>query len=260
MGESLLTQKRINDVLVVSLNRAGSLNALSVELMREVESFARRMIDDPARVLVFSGIGKHFSAGADLKAAPKAQVAGVQARRDAQLGGRMLKAIVDIPQVTIAAVQGVALGGGLCIPTACDFRIAADNAIAGYPEVNLGMNLMWQSVGLCQRLIGPARAKRMIMLGEHLDAQTLLDWGLWDEVVPLAHLMDRALTLAEAYAAQPPIAVQMIKQTINQLGGALDAAILHMDADQNLLTATTDDRKHAMQAFIDRTSPVFTGN
>ena len=178
MGESLLTEKRVNDVLVVSLNRAGSLNALNVELMREVESFARRMIDDPARVLVFSGIGKHFSAGADLKAARKAQVARVQARRDAQLGGRMLKAIVDIPQVTIAAVQGVALGGGLCIPTACDFRIAADNAIAGYPEVNLGMNLMWQSVGLCQRLIGPARAKRLIMLGEHLDAQTLLDLGL----------------------------------------------------------------------------------
>ena len=69
-----------------------------------------------------------------------------------------------------------------------------------------------------------------------------------------------ALALAEAYAAQPPIAVQMIKQTINQLGGALDAAILHMDADQNLLTSTTDDRKHAMQAFIDRTSPEFTGN
>jgi enoyl-CoA hydratase/carnithine racemase len=98
------------------------------------------------------------------------------------------------------------------------------------------------------------------MLGEHLDAQTLLDWGLWDEVVPLADLMDRALALAEAYAAQPPIAVQMIKQTINQLGGALDAAILHMDADQNLLTSTTDDRKHAMQEFIDRTSPEFTGN
>jgi enoyl-CoA hydratase/carnithine racemase len=220
MAEEVLTTQRLNDVLILTLNRPEALNALNPALMLAIEAFGRSMLSDPARVLVIRGAGRHFCAGADLKA-PASDASLVQRRRDAQLGGRMLRAIIDIPQVTIAAVHGAALGGGLCIPTACDFRIAADTAIGGYPEVNLGMNLMWQSVGLCTRLVGPARAKRMIMLGERLDAQTLLSWGLWDEAVPEEQLMPRAQALADRYAAQPPIAVQMIKQTINQISGRL---------------------------------------
>ena len=259
MAEDLLITERLGDVLILTLNRPSASNALNPALMSAIEAFGRSMLEDPARALVIRGAGRHFCAGADLKA-PVSEVSLVQRRRNAQLGGRMLKAILEIPQVTIAAVQGAALGGGLCIPTACDFRIAAETAIAGYPEVNLGMNLMWQSVGLCTRLVGPARAKRMIMLGERFDAQTLVNWGLWDEAVPLASLNDRALTLAETYATQPPIAVQMIKQTINQISGALDQAILHMDADQNLLTATSADRTLGIQGFLQATPAEFTGD
>lgn len=259
MAEDLLITQRRGDVLTLTLNRPDALNALNPALMSAIEAFGRSMLDDPARVLVIRGAGRHFCAGADLKA-PASNVTLVQRRRDAQLGGRMLRAIIGIPQVTIAAVHGAALGGGLCIPTACDFRIAADTAIAGYPEVNLGMNLMWQSVGLCTRLVGPARAKRMIMLGERLDAQTLLNWGLWDEAVPEDQLMPRVIELADRYAAQPPIAVQMIKQTINQISGALDEAILHMDADQNVLTASSQDRDRGLQGFLAGTAPAFTGD
>ena len=259
MAEDLLITQRRGDVLTLTLNRPDALNALNPALMSAIEAFGRSMLDDPARVLVIRGAGRHFCAGADLKA-PASNVTLVQRRRDAQLGGRMLRAIIGIPQVTIAAVHGAALGGGLCIPTACDFRIAADTAIAGYPEVNLGMNLMWQSVGLCTRLVGPARAKRMIMLGERLDAQTLLNWGLWDEAVPEDQLMPRVIALADRYAAQPPIAVQMIKQTINQISGALDEAILHMDADQNVLTASSQDRDRGLQGFLAATAPAFTGD
>ena len=259
MAEDLLITQRRGDVLTLTLNRPDALNALNPALMSAIEAFGRSKLDDPARVLVIRGAGRHFCAGADLKA-PASNVTLVQRRRDAQLGGRMLRAIIGIPQVTIAAVHGAALGGGLCIPTACDFRIAADTAIAGYPEVNLGMNLMWQSVGLCTRLVGPARAKRMIMLGERLDAQTLLNWGLWDEAVPEDQLMPRVIALADRYAAQPPIAVQMIKQTINQISGALDEAILHMDADQNVLTASSQDRDRGLQGFLAGTAPAFTGD
>lgn len=259
MAEDLLITQRRGDVLTLTLNRPDALNALNPALMSAIEAFGRSMLDDPARVLVIRGAGRHFCAGADLKA-PASNVTLVRRRRDAQLGGRMLRAIIGIPQVTIAAVHGAALGGGLCIPTACDFRIAADTAIAGYPEVNLGMNLMWQSVGLCTRLVGPARAKRMIMLGERLDAQTLLNWGLWDEAVPEDQLMPRVIALADRYAAQPPIAVQMIKQTINQISGALDEAILHMDADQNVLTASSQDRDRGLQGFLAGTAPAFTGD
>ena len=260
MAKSLILKRRQGDVLLVTLNRPESLNALSVPLMKAIERFARELIDDPCRVVVIRGSGQHFSAGADLKAPLSDPLPLVQRRRDAGLGGRMLKAILDIPQITIAEMHGAALGGGLCIATACDFRVASSDAIAGYPEINLGMNLMWQSVGLCQRLVGLSRAKRMVILGERLDALTLEAWGLIDEVCEPGDLKKRSMAFAERYAAQPPVAAQMIKQTLNQVAGALDASILHMDADQNLLTATTDDRRQAMLAFLNKTPTTFVGD
>ena len=118
MAKSLILKRRVGDVLVATLNRPESLNALSVPLMKAIERFARELIDDPCRVVIIRGSGQHFSAGADLKAPPSDPLPLVQRRRDAGLGGRMLKAILDIPQITIAEMHGVALGGGLCISTA----------------------------------------------------------------------------------------------------------------------------------------------
>jgi enoyl-CoA hydratase/carnithine racemase len=171
----------------------------------------------------------------------------------------MINAITEIDQVTIAAIHGVALGGGACIPTACDFRIGADDCFCGYPEVNLGINLMWRALPLCVRLIGPARAKRMIMLGAKEDAETLLNWGFLDELVPQAELEARAMEMAEQYAGQPPIATQMIKQSINAVSNALDQAVMHMDTDQNILTTLTADRAEGINAFFEKRDPKFTG-
>jgi len=242
------------------LNRPEAMNALNTGIMEEIEHASRQFLEnETCRVVIFQGEGKHFSAGADLK--QKHQSANlVMRRRQTALGARMIRAITEIPQVTIASVQGAALGGGACIPTACDFRIASDDAFCGYPEVNLGINLMWHALPLCVRLIGPARAKRMIMLGDNESANTLLDWGYLDDVVPRSELADRTQALAERYAEQPPVPTQMIKQSINAVSGALDNAIMHMDADQNLLTGMTEDRKEGIQAYFEKRDPDFKGN
>ena len=244
----------------VILNRPEQLNALNTGLMEDIEAVARSFLDDEqTRVVIFSGAGKHFSAGADLKQKVSTDDSMIIRRRKSGLGARMIKAITEINQVTIAAIHGVALGGGACIPTACDFRIGSEDCYCGYPEVNLGINLMWQSLPLCVRLIGPARAKRMIMLGAKEDAQTLLSWGFLDEVVPTARLEAKAMEMALLYAGQPPIATQMIKQSINAVSNALDQAIMHMDTDQNILTTLTDDRAEGVQAFFGKREPNFTG-
>ena len=142
----------------VILNRPDAMNALNVEIMAEIEQISNSFLsDEKTRVVIFEGAGKHFSAGADLKQKGEPQSL-LMRRRSAGLGARMIKAILNINQVTIAAIQGSALGGGACIPTACDFRIGSDDCAVGYPEVNLGINLMWRSLPLCVRLIGPARA------------------------------------------------------------------------------------------------------
>ncbi len=260
MSYRYLEVERDGHIATITLNRPDEFNALSASLMAEIEQVSRGFLEDEqSRVVIFKGAGKHFSAGADLK--EKTPVRNlVMQRRSAGLGGRMIKAILGIPQVTIASVHGAALGGGACIPTACDFRIASDDAFCGYPEVNLGINLQWLSLPLCVRLIGPARAKRMIMLGDREKAQTLLEWGFFDEVVAAEDLNSTTIEMAQRYAAQPPIPTQMIKQSINAVSNALDQAIMHMDTDQFLLTTGTEDRREGTRAFFEKRDPKFEGN
>ena len=116
------------------------------------------------------------------------------------------------------------------------------------------------AVPVCVALIGPARAKRMIMSGKLFDAATLLGWGFLDEVVPREKLDAAARAMAEEYAALPPIAVQMIKRSINRVAGALDQAVMHADSDQWLLAAHSGDFREAVGAFFEKRKPSFKGN
>ena len=210
--------------------------------------------------MIIRGRGKHFSVGADLKA-PRAAEPTLQARRRmAELGGRLIRTLLAIRQPTICALHGVAHGGGACIATACDFRIASFEARMGYGEVRLGMPLMWNALPLCVHLIGPARAKRMVMSGDTFEADLLHQWGYVDEVVALDELDGRARSWAEEFPALPPVAVQMIKCSVNAVSNALDAAILHMDADQFLLATQSADHREGVAAFLEKREPRFRGD
>jgi enoyl-CoA hydratase/carnithine racemase len=213
--------------------------------------------------VIFTGAGRHFCAGADLKDdTPRGDLPAsrLQLRRSLRAGPDLVRAIHEIDQITIAAVNGGALGGGACIATACDFRIGASDSFCGYPEIDRGMNLQWVALPLCVHLIGPARAKRMIMLGQKESAKTLLDWAFYDEVAEPDELLARARAMADEYAAKPPIAAQMIKQSVNAVASALDRAVMHMDLDQWMLTATTDDYREGIKAFLEKRAARFEGN
>jgi enoyl-CoA hydratase/carnithine racemase len=261
---SFIDVARDGAIATVTLNRPERRNALSIEMLAELEQIARSFAADEAtRAVIVRAAGRDFSVGADLqgRARPTDPPPSLlMRRRAAELGGAMMRALQEIPQPTVCAVQGVATGGGACIPTACDFRIGAENARMGYGEVRLGINLMWRALPVCVRLIGPARAKQMIMTGRLFDAATLERWGFLDAVCPAADLDARARAWAEEYAALPPIAVQMIKRSVNQVATALDAAVMHMDADQWLLTSLTEDYREAVTAFFEKRPPIFKGN
>jgi enoyl-CoA hydratase/carnithine racemase len=263
MGYSFLDIRREDHVAVVALNRPDRLNALSIDLMEEIEALTDDLRKDvDTRVVVFTGAGKHFSAGADLtdpRRMKSAENTLLTRLRDSNIGPRMLKKILDIDQITIAAINGGALGGAACMVSAMDFRIGADDCFVAYPECRLGMSLSWVSVPLCIHLVGPARAKRFIILAQRESAQTLLEWGFLDEIAPRDQLMDRAMAMAEQYAAMPPIPAQMIKKSVNAVSCALDQAIMHMDMDQLALTATTQDYKEGITAFLEKRKPEFKG-
>lgn len=254
--------RRDGAVATVVLNRPERRNALSPEMLAELERVATEFRDDlDTRVVVFRAEGRDFSVGADLSGGRMGAAPSTLAlRRTALLGGRVMRAIQEIHQPTIAAVHGIAMGGAACIASACDFRIGAEGCRAGYGEVKLGINLMWNAVPVCVHLIGPARAKRMIMSGDLVDGATLLAWGFLDELVAAGELEAAARAMADKYAALPPIAVQMIKRSINAVSGAMDAAIMHADVDQWVLATRTGDFREGVKAFFEKRDPNFTGD
>lgn len=250
------------NVATITLSRPTRANALSHDHLAELEHAALSFRDAPdIRVVIITGAGKHFSSGADLQdPGPDPAMPLVQRRRRARMGQRAIEAIVNMDQITIAAWRGAAMGGGACVATACDFRVGSETAFMQYPEVDLGINLMWKSLPLIIALVGPARAKRLVAGAERVSATTLLDWGILDHLTSNEELMSKAEEMAAIYAAKPPIAAQMIKQSTNQFAYALGAAVMHMDADQNLLSAATEDRKIAIAAKQSGESGEFIGN
>jgi enoyl-CoA hydratase/carnithine racemase len=257
-----LAVSRDGHITWITLNRPDKANALSYDHLAEIETSALALRNDSeTRVVIFNGNGSHFSSGADLSE-PKQDppLPLIQARRRARIGERAIEAILGMDQITIAAWRGAAMGGGACIATACDFRVGAHDCFMQYPEIDLGINLMWKSLPLILNLVGPARAKRLVVGGERLTAAQLLQWGILDELVEPQELTSAAKKMADFYASKPPIAAQMIKQSTNQLANALNHAIMHMDSDQNLLSAGTQDRAAAIEAHFSKEPGDYRGN
>jgi enoyl-CoA hydratase len=244
-------------------NRIDKANAMHYEHLWEVEHAALSLRDEAdIRVLVMTGNGRHFCSGADLTD-PGHGVTDtpmVLRRRRTRMGERAIEAVLGIDQITIAAWNGAAMGGGACLATACDFRIGSDDCFMQYPEIDIGMNLMWKSLPLLVNLVGPARAKRLVIGGERMHAEALKEWGILDELVARKNLLQSARDMAAKYVNKPPVAAQMIKQSTNQIANALNHALMHMDADQNLLAVNTEDRKVAVKSYMEKTPPTFTGN
>ena len=259
---ALVTLVVDGDVATISLNRPEVRNALNRQLMVDIIAIAETVSDrEDIRAVVFSAEGSDFSVGADLKEVSGMESTGslLRARRDAELGRKMLAAIRNIHQPTICAVKGIATGGGACIAAACDFRLATQTARIGLGEVKMGMNLMWNAVPLFVELVGLSRAKRLIMSGDLYGAEALEVWGLVDELCSETDLMSLAGKWARKYADLPPVAVQMIKRSVNQYALALSEAVMHMDEDQWILAARSDDFKECVTAFVEKRPAKPTG-
>jgi enoyl-CoA hydratase/carnithine racemase len=261
MSAGNFTVEHDGAVATLTLDRPEKRNALSPATMLQLKTIAEELREQPEiRVVIIRATGKDFSVGADLGSMGENPEPTVQIRRTAELGMRLMRALREIPQPVVCAMQGIATGGATCIATACDFRIGSDDARIGYGEVKLGINLMWNALPLAIQTFGLARAKRMVMTGDLFDAATMTDWGFFDEVVEPGKQHTRARALADQFAGLPPIAVQMIKRSANAWAGALDASIMHADADQWLLATRTDDFKEGIKSFFERRPAIFTGD
>lgn len=241
-------------IAVVTLARGERRNALTTAMLVELERVADSFREaGDVRAVVLCSDGPDFSVGMDLAEMEAARPPAEVLRRIARQGMRTMRAWMEIDQPTVCALAGIATGGGACLATACDFRVASPDLRLGYGEVKLGINLMWHALGPLVALIGPARAKRLVLRGDLVPADRLADWGLVDEVSESP--LSAARAMAQAYAALPPIAVQMVKRSVNALAHALSAPVLHADTDQWLLATTMPEHRAALAAFRTRRKP-----
>jgi enoyl-CoA hydratase/carnithine racemase len=213
--------------------------------------------------VVLTGSAKAFSAGFDLKdpegRSRKDMDLGTL-RRHARLGPRLTRAWQEMEQVTIGAIEGFAIGGGVALAVALDFRVMASNAHLRVPEIALGMSMSWQSIPRMLHLMGPARTKQAVIIAdERISAEEAREWGLVEEVAEPGKAFETAMALAEKVARQPPIAVSMTKLTVNRLAHALDDLASHMDGDQFLLAGMSEDHKEGVAAFLERRKAKFRG-
>jgi enoyl-CoA hydratase/carnithine racemase len=263
MNEPRLIVDAHDGITIVRLNRAAALNALDDATMVELTELARALRSQTAlRAVVLTGSEKVFSAGIDLKTigldGPRPSL--LELRERVRLGPDLCAAWEAIEAVTIAAIEGPCIGGALALALACDFRIAGAGAVLRLPEVPIGMNMSWQSLPRLASLVGPARAKRLAIFGEPLDAATALHWGLLDEAVDAGQAVAAARRWAAKAAALPPLPVRMTKEAINAAAGALHHASSFMDRDQFLLAYGSADLREGVGAFLAKRSPHFTGN
>lgn len=210
--------------------------------------------DSAIYALVITGAGeKFFSAGADLKlfagGDPEA------AREMATLFGRAFETLADFRGVSIAAINGFAMGGGLEVAMACDIRIAEEQAQMALPEAKVGLLPCAGGTQRLAQLVGPGWAKRVILCGERLKASAALDIGLVEELVPTGEALPRAMALAEQVGQQSPVAVAACKRLIHSARDATIAGGLERERSEFVALFGTEDQREGVNAFLDKRAP-----
>lgn len=242
----------------IQFNRPERLNAINPEVLADLETAVVNCEeDDSIRVVVFMGSDKAFVAGADIEHMAKGDIKSAYKLTDLTM--RVQERIADLPKPTIAAISGYALGGGCELALCCDFRIAADNAVLGQPEITLGIIPGGGGTQRLPRLVGLGAATELIFTGEMIKADRAERIGLVNKVVPLDQLEPEAEALASKLMERPALALRAAKTALRKgLSTSLKEG-LQIEQDLFSMLFGTEDQKEGMAAFLEKRKPIFKG-
>jgi len=257
--QNILLEQPEPGVYLLTLNRPKALNALNSATLDELaQAIAQVAADDGARALLVTGAGeKAFVAGADI--GEMLNYSAEQAHEFSRKGMRVMHALEALPVPVIALVNGYALGGGCELAMACDWILAAENAVFGQPEVNLGIPPGFGGTQRLTRLVGRALALELLTTARQIKADEALRIGLANRVCPGAQLRDQGFDMARAIATKGPVAVRLAKQAA-QRGQDLDLANACILESHSFARAfATADQKEGMHAFLEKRAAEFKG-
>jgi 2-(1,2-epoxy-1,2-dihydrophenyl)acetyl-CoA isomerase len=250
-------------VAVITLNRPAALNALTVELARELRSSIAEARERGARAVVLTGAGRAFCAGGDLR--EMRQLAEKEGRVEAFFDEPLrvihdcIRLIRETPLPVIAAVNGVATGGGCNFALACDIVLAAESAQFNQAFVKVGLTPDCGGTFILPRLVGWKRAAELLMTGDMVDARRAAEMGMINRTVADAELMPEALELASRLASAPTAALARIKRMLDASAANDLNAQLELEHEAQLQSGQTKDFREGVAAFIEKRPPRFTG-
>jgi methylglutaconyl-CoA hydratase len=259
MYKTILLNKMDNGIVMITLNRPEAANALSLKMLVDLhEAILTCKYDRTVRCIVITGGGeKAFCAGADLK--ERAGMDSVQVKKTVSLIRNNINLLESLPQPVIAAVNGVAFGGGTELALACDIRIASETAKLGLTETSLGIIPGAGGTQRLPRLVGKGRAKELIFTARRVEAKEALEIGLVEYIVPSTNLIDKSLDIAGQIIRNGPIAVAQAKFAIDK-GYDIDLNTgLAIEQNAYEVTIPTKDRLEGLQAFKEKRTPIYVG-
>lgn len=259
MGEKVLLNQLENGVSVITINRPEAANALSLEVLNDLkETVSEIKYNKNVKCVIVTGAGeKVFCAGADLK--ERAEMDNQQTKKTVSLIREVIDSFEALPKPVIAAINGMAFGGGTELALACDIRVAADHAKFGLTETSLGIIPGAGGTQRLPRLIGKGRAKELIFTARRIEANEAEKYGLVEYVVPFNQLMDKAYEIAGQIVANGPIAVAQAKYAIDK-GFDVDLNTgLAIETNAYEITIPTKDRLEGLKAFKEKRKPRYTG-
>jgi enoyl-CoA hydratase len=256
---NFITVEKIDQVLRLTINRPEAMNAMNSEVLVQLEVALELAANDPeARAVIITGAGdRAFIAGADIK--EMSTKSSREGRAFAKAGHRITRLIEEMDKPVIAALNGVALGGGCEVALACDVRLASDRARLGQPEVNLGIMPGWGGTVRLPRIVGEGIAREIIFSGRLVSADEALRIGLVNVVVPPDQLAGEALQMATSMAGRAPIAIAYAKRSMNRARSIDTEAATEVEADLFALCFATEDQKEGMAAFVEKRQATFKG-